>query len=89
MHLCVFEDDQADHLRPLAATRAVYNLRLGMRTLLGNTRLAFNNPSIYLHARGQVASITCEENNLPTNQLPAEADILLSMAASSPKKVRS
>ncbi|MFQ5568125.1 MAG: putative sugar nucleotidyl transferase [Rhodothermales bacterium] len=76
MYLCLFEDDQIDHLLPLVATRAVYDLRLGIRTLLETTREAFAAPPTLLHARSLIAPVTAQENNLPANRIPHDADVL-------------
>ncbi|HMB93754.1 MAG TPA: putative sugar nucleotidyl transferase, partial [Rhodothermales bacterium] len=76
MYLCLFEDDQVDHLLPLTATRGVYDLRLGLRTLLETTCDAFGNPPTVLHARRLVAAITAQENDLLTNRIPDGLDVL-------------
>ena len=76
MYLCLFEDDGAEHLWPLAATRGVYDLRLGLRTLLETTREAFGAPSTLLHARRRVARVTAEENDLLVNRIPDGLDVL-------------
>ncbi len=76
MHLCLFEDDQVNHLLPLVATRAVYDLRLGIRTLLETTREAFSTPETVLHARPLIDTVASEEHSLPTGPLPDGADVL-------------
>ncbi len=76
MHLCLFEDDQVAHLRPLTATRVVYDLRIGMRTLRQTLREAFGEPPTLLHARPLVAGVTAQENDLLTNRLPEGLDVL-------------
>ncbi|NBC19139.1 MAG: hypothetical protein GVY18_17690 [Bacteroidetes bacterium] len=76
MHLCLFEDDGADHLLPLTATRAVYDLRIGRRTLLTTTRDAFGRPPTLLHARPLVAQLTAQENDLLVNRIPEGLDVL-------------
>ena len=77
MHLCLFEDGRLPALFPLSRTRASYDLRLGMRTLLQTSRDAFGNPPTLLHARPRIRDVTTEENDLeaPT-QLPVDADVL-------------
>jgi len=77
MHLCLFEDDQVGHLQPLTLTRGVYDLRLGMRTLLQTTRDAFGHPPTILHARPQVADVVAQENRLPVNTIPADHNGIL------------
>ena len=54
MILCLFEDDKVPHLAPLIHTRPVYDLRLGMRTLLETTHEAFGSPPLRLHSRKAV-----------------------------------
>ena len=76
MHLCLFEDDQVAHLKPLVATRAAYDLRLGIRTLLETTREAFGTPPTVLHARPLIDQVTAEENSLVTGAIPDGADVL-------------
>lgn len=76
MHLCVFEDDLAEHFIPLVHTRAIYDLRLGIRTLLEAIREAFGNPGTILHARGYVAAATAYENNLLVNKTPSGIGVL-------------
>ena len=76
MHLCVFEDDGAGHFLPLVHTRAVYDLRIGVRTILRGLRDAFGDPPTILHARPQVASVSARENDLLVNRIPQGLDIL-------------
>lgn len=76
MHLCVFEDDQYGHFLPLVYTRAVYDLRLGVRTLLRAIRDSFGDPPTILHARRQVAQVTGLENDLLVNRIPDGLDVL-------------
>ncbi len=76
MHLCVFEDDGAPHFLPLVHTRAVYDLRLGIRTLLRSLRDAFGDPPTLLHARRQVAHVSALENDLLVNRIPDGLDVL-------------
>lgn len=76
MHLCVFEDDQVDHFLPLVHTRGVYDLRLGIRTLLEGLQEAFGEPGTMLHARRSVAAVTAQENDLLVNRIPEGLDVL-------------
>lgn len=57
MYLCLFEDDQVLHLLPLVHTRPVYDLRLGIRTVLETTREAFGSPPTLLHTRPVLAAV--------------------------------
>jgi len=74
MMLCLFEDDQVAHLEPLVSTRAVYALRLGIRTIYENSRAVFGTPA--LHARAQVAATTAQAFGVPVNALVADQDVL-------------
>jgi len=76
MYLCLFEDDKTAHLLPLVFTRAVYHLRLGIRTILETTLDAFGHPPTTLHSRRSVASVTASESGLPVNELPEGIDVL-------------
>lgn len=76
MHLCLFEDDAVDHLLPLVYTRPVYDLRVGMRTVLQRTRDAFGGPALLLHTRQALAAVTGEEQDTLTNRIPGEVDVL-------------
>ncbi len=76
MILCLFEDTKVDHLKPLIWTRPVYDLRLGMRTLLETARDAFRPEGIILHTRPFLAEIAAQEYDFPVNELPEGADIL-------------
>ncbi len=76
MHLCLFEDDWTDHLRPLVDTRAVYDLRLGIRTLLETTREAFDEPRTVLHVRAPLAAVTAQAHPYLVNRLVEGVDVL-------------
>lgn len=77
MHLCLFEDDQVPSLRPLVETRAVYDLRLGLRTLLQTTHDAFAPDTLLLHTRPYLADVTRQAHpDALVNTLPDEADVL-------------
>lgn len=80
MHLCVFEDDAVPGLRPLVETRAVYDLRVGVRTILETILDAFTSPngsSLILHTRHDVAAVTKEaHDDALMNELPENTDIL-------------
>ncbi len=76
MHLCLFEDAETVHFRPLVNTRAVYDLRLGIRTLLETTRDAFDAPPTVLHARAPIAAVTAQAYDLPVNAIAAGDAVL-------------
>jgi len=76
MHLCLFEDAAVSHLRPLVYTRAVYDLRVGMRTLLQRTSDLLDHPSLLLHARPSVAAVTGEAHDALVNRVPEGLDVL-------------
>lgn len=77
MYLCLFEDDRVPFLRPLVETRAAYDLRLGMRTVLETTRDAFEPDGLLLHARPLLADVTrLAHDDVLVNTLPDGADVL-------------
>lgn len=76
MHLCVFEDEHVHHLLPLVYTRAVYDLRLGIRTLLQSIRESFGSPGTVLHCRESVARVTGQEYDLLVNDVPDGIGVL-------------
>ncbi len=77
MHLCLFEDEHAPSLRPLVETRAAYDLRLGMRTLLETTQETFDADHLVLHSRPLVGPVTAEaHDNAVVNALPDGPDVL-------------
>lgn len=74
MRLCLFEDEGTAYFRPLVNTRAVYSLRVGIRTILEMMRDALDAPPTVLHARSPVAAATAQEHSLPVNDVaPGEA----------------
>jgi UDP-N-acetylglucosamine diphosphorylase/glucosamine-1-phosphate N-acetyltransferase len=75
MYLCLFEDAEVAHLMPLAATRPVYDLRLGARTTIQIARDAFTDASPLLHVRGYLAGWTRERFRVPVNE-PISGDVL-------------
>ncbi len=77
MHLCLFEDARVSGLRPLTETRAAYDLRLGMHTLLGTTVEAVAPDGLVLHTRPLIAPITQQTHpDALVNRLPDAADVL-------------
>jgi UDP-N-acetylglucosamine diphosphorylase/glucosamine-1-phosphate N-acetyltransferase len=79
MHLCLFEDHRVPGLRPLVETRAAYDLRLGVRTILETTREAVAPAAsgLVLHTRSLVASVTDQSHeNASINTLPDGGDVL-------------
>lgn len=77
MHCCLFEDDHVSHLRPLVDTRPVYDLRLGIRTLLETTHDALGQPAIILHTRPHLAAMVAVEHpDVLVNQIPTGANVL-------------
>lgn len=65
--LCLFEDAEVLHLRPLVDMRAAYQLRPGIYTLLESVRALVPPSPVILHARPDVASIAAAGLNLPVN----------------------
>lgn len=80
MYLCLFEDERIDHLRPLVDTRAVYDLRLGLRTILETTRDAFaaltGGREVLLHTRPVLAAVTAQEHDALVNRIPGDLGVL-------------
>ena len=77
MHLCLFEDDIASGLRPLAETRAVYDLRLARRTVLETVQDGLAPDGLVLHTRPLVAEKTRQAHpSAAVNTLPDGADVL-------------
>jgi len=76
MPLCLFEDAAVSHLRPLVYTRAAYDLRVGMRTLLQRTCDLLDHPRLLLHARPSVAAVTGEAHEALVNRIPEGLDVL-------------
>lgn len=77
MALCLFEDDHVAALRPLVETRAVYDLRLGPRTIQESLCEAFDPNTLLLHARPMVAGVTTHAHeDALVNALPEGLDTL-------------
>lgn len=76
MHLCLFEDDQIAHLQPLTLTRAVYDLRIGIRTLSERLIEAFPDAQAVLHARPALARVTAQALDRVVNRIPGTLDVL-------------
>ena len=77
MQLCLFEDTQVPGLRPLVETRAVYDLRLGLRTLLATAADAFDADGLSLHARPLMSAVTAQaHDDARMNALPDGTDVL-------------
>jgi UDP-N-acetylglucosamine diphosphorylase/glucosamine-1-phosphate N-acetyltransferase len=76
MHLCLFEDKQVPNLRPLVETRAAYDLRLGVRTILETARAAFEPDGLVLHARPLVADVTTQAHEDATGGTLPDDDVL-------------
>ena len=75
--LCVFEDRDTLHLAPLVHTRPVYDLRLGLPTLLERALWALKPPAACLHARATVAPVAARLYGLPVNPAQVEGGLLL------------
>lgn len=69
MHLCLFEDEHAPHLFPLALTRTVGDLRVGAMTLIERLLTAFPEAqSASILTRDLLADVTRQEHpDLPVN----------------------
>lgn len=75
--LCVFEDQETSHLVPLVHTRPVYDLRLGLPTLLERAVWALQPPAVCLHARATVASVAKRLYGWPVNPSQVSGGLLL------------
>jgi UDP-N-acetylglucosamine diphosphorylase/glucosamine-1-phosphate N-acetyltransferase len=64
MDLCLFEDAHVPHLRPLVETRAAFDLRLGIRSVVETTCDAFGigAENLALHTRPALAGVTQREH---------------------------
>ncbi|MFQ5957157.1 MAG: putative sugar nucleotidyl transferase [Candidatus Brocadiales bacterium] len=72
--LCVFEDGGHTGLLPLAYSRASYELRLGMYTLLERSLRYYPNTTISLFARESLTDVLKERYPYYINTLDPEAD---------------
>jgi len=61
--ICIFEDDHACNLNPLALTRPVYDLRCGMSSLRDKLIRHFPLATVSLHCREYLAELTQQENS--------------------------
>ncbi len=75
--ICVFEDEGVAHLAPLIHTRPVYDLRLGLPTLLERTLRLLQAPEVCLHARASVAPVAARLYHFPVNPNNIEKGLLL------------
>ncbi len=55
MYICLFEDAAVRHLAPLVTTRAAFELRLGMMTVLEAAEAVFRPSQVFAHCRPEVA----------------------------------
>ncbi len=76
MYLCLFEDDQIDHLRPLVDTRPVYDLRIGGRRIGEQTARAFDSGNVLLHCRAELADTLVQSDRGPVNHVPGALGVL-------------
>lgn len=77
MHLCLFEDNRVDRLRPLTETRPAYDLRLALRTIAETIHDAFTPDGLLLHTRPLLRAGTAREHEATAvNTLPENADVL-------------
>ncbi len=75
-HICLFEDETVEHLRPLVDIRPAYDLRTGMWTNLERIRHVFPDASVFLHCRDALANVSRERYNASVNRIPADLDVL-------------
>mgnify|MGYP006421602163 CR=1 FL=1 len=74
MNLCLFEDAHVLHLRPLVETRAAFDLRLGIRSIVETTCDTFDVDAqrLALHTRPALAAVT-QRNHPGAQVLSADA----------------
>jgi UDP-N-acetylglucosamine diphosphorylase / glucose-1-phosphate thymidylyltransferase / UDP-N-acetylgalactosamine diphosphorylase / glucosamine-1-phosphate N-acetyltransferase / galactosamine-1-phosphate N-acetyltransferase len=77
-YLCIFEDEHAEQLLPLAYFRPVYELRCGMTSLREKIVRAYPRAVTSVHCRGYLAE-SLQERLTPTevNRLPAARCLFL------------
>ncbi len=77
MRVCLFEDEKASDFFPLTMTRAVYELRVGITTLIEKLVGAFGKGSeVCLHAREYLSDVLRERYpSYRVNELPVD-DVL-------------
>src|SRR5688572_19391653 len=62
MRVCIFEDQRASHLEPLATTRPVFELRCGQHSLLAKQRRYFGATECGVLVRSPLTAIYRQEN---------------------------
>ena len=76
--ICLFEDDAASQLLPLAYFRPVYNLKCGIFTLKEKILDTFPNADITLHCRGYLAEYVKFRNpRIRVNEVPSGETLFL------------
>ncbi|NOZ56316.1 MAG: transferase [Calditrichaeota bacterium] len=76
--LCIFEDDRAENLNPLALTRPAYELRCGMSSLREKIVRVFAPNKLALHCRSYLADVEKEvAGDAQVNSLPAGAGLFV------------
>ena len=75
-HICLFEDETVEHLRPLVDIRPAYDLRTGMWTNLERLRHAMPDASVFLHCRAALANVARERYDAPVNRIPSGLGVL-------------
>lgn len=70
MLLCLFEDARVAHFMPMASTRAIYDLRIGMDTLADRLHHVFRPSQIFFHARREVMGVTALEHRMTQLAVP-------------------
>jgi UDP-N-acetylglucosamine diphosphorylase / glucose-1-phosphate thymidylyltransferase / UDP-N-acetylgalactosamine diphosphorylase / glucosamine-1-phosphate N-acetyltransferase / galactosamine-1-phosphate N-acetyltransferase len=76
MILCLFEDPDTEHLRPLVDLRPSYDIRTGIRTNLGRASEVFPNARIVLHMRSILVEAGLERYGRPVNRIAEGVDVL-------------
>ena len=76
MRICLFEDDKLSGLFPILHTKAVYQLRLGARTLYRRICDKLGHPTAILHTRSSLADHVAGQMLLPVNRLDEDTPVL-------------
>ncbi len=75
--ICIFEDKDYSKFLPLSYTRAVYELKCGMRTLLDKIVSQYSDANVTLYCREDIASVLKERYQYPVNEKLTETCLFI------------
>ncbi len=76
--LCLFEDQNCNHLHPLSLTRPVFDLRCGMTSLLEKIIRHYSDFTLHLFVRDYLSELTKENHpHARVNQIPSQSFLLI------------